>query len=146
MPRDTADWLALSAGFTFALANVATRQLQTASIEAKTLLSWLGVLLVVGLCLLLSGEPVPHLALSVWSGAAATGMVFIMLGTLALQYGVTHLAVRQSAVILLFELVVGAVSAALLTDERMMLQEWLGGFLVVAAGMAASWQSTESEA
>ena len=40
---------------------------------------------------------------------------------------------HRSAVILLFELVAGAVSAQLLTNEVVHPQEWVGGGLIIAA-------------
>ena len=58
--------------------------------------------------------------------------------TFTVQYGVTKLPVYRSAVILLFELVAGAVSSQLLTDEVMELNEWIGGgFIVLAAYLSA---------
>jgi drug/metabolite transporter (DMT)-like permease len=58
------------------------------------------------------------------------------------QYGVTHLPVHQSAVIALIELVAGAVSQQLLTDELVTSREWLGGVLIAIgaylSGRAAS--------
>jgi len=42
--------------------------------------------------------------------------------------------VYLAAVIMLFELIVAAISSALLTTEMMSLQEWLGGtFIFIAA-------------
>ena len=58
--------------------------------------------------------------------------------TLTVLYGVTHMPVHRSAVILLFELVVGAVSALLLTDEIVLYREWLGGFMIVTAAYMAA--------
>jgi drug/metabolite transporter (DMT)-like permease len=53
-------------------------------------------------------------------------------------YGVTRMPVHRSAVILLFELVVGAVSALLLTDEVVLLREWIGGAMIVSAAYLAA--------
>ena len=44
------------------------------------------------------------------------GLAGFLVMALAVQYGVTHMPLHRSAVILLFELVVGAVSALLLID------------------------------
>jgi drug/metabolite transporter (DMT)-like permease len=53
---------------------------------------------------------------------------------------------HRSAVILLFELVVGAVSALLLTDEQVLPREWLGGGLILmAAYLTAHAQVGESK-
>jgi drug/metabolite transporter (DMT)-like permease len=66
------------------------------------------------------------------------GAVVLVVMTLSVVYGVTHLPVHRSAVILLFEIVAGAVSAQLLTDEVVLLQEWVGGgFVILAAYLAA---------
>ena len=54
------------------------------------------------------------------------------------QYGVTRMPVHRSAIILLFELVVGAVSAMLLTDEQVLPREWLGGLMIIAAAWIAA--------
>jgi drug/metabolite transporter (DMT)-like permease len=54
--------------------------------------------------------------------------------------------VHRSAVILLFELVVGAVSSLLLTDEVILLREWLGGGLIVIAAYVAAHIHARSEA
>ncbi len=58
--------------------------------------------------------------------------------TVTVLYGVSHMPVHRSAVILLFELVIGAVSALLLTDEVVLMREWLGGALIVAAAYMAA--------
>ena len=72
----------------------------------------------------------------------------LRLGVLALAvlYGVTHMPLHRSAVILLFELVVGAVSSLLLTDEVILLREWLGGGLIVIAAYVAAHIHARSEA
>jgi len=59
--------------------------------------------------------------------ALSSGFAFAALNT------VLHMPVQRSAVILLFEIVAGAVSAMWLTDERMSPAEWAGGTLVVLA-------------
>jgi len=53
--------------------------------------------------------------------------------TVTVIYGVTYMSVHRSAVILLFELVIGAVSSVLLTDEQVLMQEWAGGVLILVA-------------
>ena len=59
-------------------------------------------------------------------------MIIVM--TLSVQYGVTHMPVYRSAVILLFELVAAAVSAQWLSDEVISIAEWVGGSMIVLAG------------
>jgi drug/metabolite transporter (DMT)-like permease len=58
--------------------------------------------------------------------------------TVAVQYGVSHMPVHRSAVILLFELVIGAVSSLLLTDEVVLIREWVGGIMIITAAYLAA--------
>ena len=63
---------------------------------------------------------------------------YVCRGTVIADFFVTHLPVYRSAVILLFEVVAGAVSAQLLTDEVVLLREWVGGsFVILAAYLSA---------
>ena len=48
-------------------------------------------------------------------------------------FGLAHLPVYRAAVIMLFELVVAALSAWLLTEESMRTVDWLGGLLIISA-------------
>jgi len=72
------------------------------------------------------------------SGAAALGLFGIVIMTLAVQYGVTHMPVHRSAVILLFEVVIGAVSSQWLAQEVIGGREIIGGVLILVAGYFAA--------
>jgi drug/metabolite transporter (DMT)-like permease len=61
------------------------------------------------------------------------GIVFAL--SLVVQYGLTHMLANQASVILLFEIVVAAVAAWLLADETMTPREWVGGAMIVSAGL-----------
>jgi drug/metabolite transporter (DMT)-like permease len=143
-PRDEADWLAVSSGFAFSFANVMVRKTPHVSMYTKASVSWLGVVTVAVLWILVVREPFPDVQLPVWSGAVLLGWLGFVVMTLTVIYGVSHMPLHRSAVILLFELVVGAISAMLLTDEQVQTQEWLGGALIlVAAYLAAHAQVGE---
>ncbi len=138
-PRGRADWLAVSSGMAFALTNVMVRRLHGVALWWKTWASWLGVMAVAGVALLLTGSVTPPAApVMAWGGAVALGMFGMVLMTVSVQYGVTHMPVHRSAVILLFELVAGALSAALLTDETVRPNEWAGGLMIVTAAWLAA--------
>lgn len=137
-PRDRADWLAASSGFAFALGNVLVRRLQDVPLLAKTAIAWTGVVAVSALGLVLLGVPLPQAGAAPLLGAAALGALGITVMTLAVLYGVTHLPVQRSAVILLFEIVAGALSAYWLAGEVLGAAEWVGGALIVTA----SWLAT----
>jgi len=138
-PQDGADWLALSSGLAFSVTNLLVRALQDVVVPVKTVASWVGGVVIAGAWLLLSGAAVPEAATGAWFGAAAMGLAGLTIMTLAVQYGVTNMPLHRSAVILLFELVVVAVSTQLLTDEVMSVREWSGGVLIVAAALVAAW-------
>ena len=143
-PQNGSDWLALSAGLAFAMSNVALRASSGLDLRMKMAANWLGVSLVALLGILLSASPIPHVPV-LWYGLALLMGVVMLVMTLTVQYGVTYLAIYRSSVILLFELVAGAVSAQLLTDEQVLPMEWLGGSLIIlAAYLSATAQREEA--
>ncbi len=137
-PADRADWLAIGSGMSFAVLNALVRQGRRLDIPAKMLASWFGVVLVAGAWIVVSGEPRPDAQPLVFGAAAVFGALIIVVATLSIQYGVTHMPLHRSAVILLFELVAGALSAWLLTDEVILAKEWFGGGLIVAAALISA--------
>jgi len=139
-PQDAADWYALSAGFAFAVNNVIVRGLQRVSLSVKTAAAWWGGALMALAWLGWTLDPVPAASALGWWGAAGLGAVGIVVMTVTVVYGVTHLPVRRSAVILLFELVAAGVSSHLLADEQLALREWAGGLLIVGAALVAAWR------
>lgn len=137
-PRGNADWLAVSSGFAFALSNVLVRRLQPVGVWLKSTSSWLGVVLVALVWIACSGAAAPAIGAGIFLLAVVLGLCGFLLMTLTVQYGVTHMPVHRSAVILLFELVVGALSSALLTDEVVLAREWTGGAMIVTAAWIAA--------
>jgi drug/metabolite transporter (DMT)-like permease len=130
-PSSLPDWYALSSGFAFALSNVITRRAQELSLDAKVVSVWSGVVVLCIAIIGLSRISVPPAGTETYFGAALLGVFGILLMTTLVQYGVTHMPVHRSAVISLIELVAGAVSQQLLTDEIVTVREWVGGVLIV---------------
>lgn len=144
-PQDRADWLAISAGMGFSVSNVLVRRLKHLPSVLKATVAWWGVVIVVGIWLLLAQASLPTISSQAWLGAVLLGIVGIFSASLALIYGVKKMPVHRSAVILLFELVAGAVSAQWLTDEIVTVMEWTGGALIIfAAYLSAREISDES--
>jgi drug/metabolite transporter (DMT)-like permease len=137
-PRTDADWLALTSGFAFALSNVTVRRVQEVSVWGKTVAAWAGVVLVAGVWIYIEGLSFPPVGANVVGGAVALGALGMGAMTLAVVYGMTHMPAHRAAVVLLFELVVGAASAQWLTDEIVRPQEWAGGALILLAGWFAA--------
>ena len=140
VPLNRADLLAASAGLAFALNNVMTRRITGLGVRAKTHLAWLGVVIVSSGFVLVQSPELPQAPSAAWLGTMLLGVGGFMLSTLAVVYGVTHMPVQRSAVIMLFELVVGAVSAWLLAAEIVSIREWLGGALIMMAAVIAILQ------
>jgi drug/metabolite transporter (DMT)-like permease len=137
LPHNHAEWLGLSAGVMFAASNVISRHLEGVAEVAKSVAVWLGVtvLTLIGLAL----EPAE---LDFVAGAAAgTWLLLIGVGlaigsmTYAVQYGLARVPANQAIVIFLFELVVAAIASYYLSNERMGLQEWIGGAMIITASL-----------
>jgi len=137
-PREAADWLALTSGMAFAASNVLVRKGQAISLAAKVGYTWTGVTVLAVILILLQHQPLPVLGPATLAGALGLGIGGILAMTVLVQYGVTRMPVHRSAVILLFELVAGAVSQQLLTHEVMSWWEWAGGALIIAAAYVSA--------
>lgn len=137
-PESSADWYALSSGFCFALSNVMVRKMQDVSVIAKSLAVWSGVVVVAGVLIVSAGVNFPQAPTGIFLGAMALGLFGILVMTVLVQYGVTHMPVHRSAVLALSELVAGAVSQQLLTDELVSPREWFGGGLIVIGAYLAA--------
>lgn len=137
-PLARADWLALSSGMVFALANVVTRHLHGVSVMTKTAVSWSGVIVVAG-ALIMFTATVPGVApMPVWLAALLLGALGIVVMSFSVFYGVSHMPVHRSAVILLFEIVIGTASSLWLAHEYVQARDWIGGALVMLAAVLSS--------
>lgn len=135
VPRDGADWLGLGAGFSFALFNVLSRRAESVPIELKTLVAFVGVVLLGGVLLLagVGSMPLPT-ASPAWLLLGLIGGVLV-LANFVVQFGLKHVAANRAIVIMLSEVGVAAVSSWLLADEALGLREWAGGAMIVAASL-----------
>jgi len=143
-PLHVADWLAISAGFAFAVMNVFLRRSGDIPLIVKMVPACVGVIVLAAAGLLFMESALPVFTPEAILLALAVGSIGIITMTYTAQYGVTHMPVHRSAVIFLFEIVAGAVSAALLTDEIMTLREWFGGLLVILAAWLTAAGNLES--
>jgi len=140
VPRNGFEWLGLVAGLSFAACNVFVKAATCASAEAKSLAGTIGVLLVALPVAVVAAPAVgnwpamagPHVLLLVILGVTLTAT------SLALQFGLTHLGANRAAVLMLFELIVAAIAAHFLAGEVTRAQDWMGGAMIVGAGMFAT--------
>ena len=137
LPANRAEWLALSAGVMFAASNVISRHLDGVAEGAKSVSIWAGVavLTLIGLWLY-PGERdfIAHADWNVWLLLVGVGLLIGSM-TYAVQYGLARVPANQAIVIFLFELVVAAVAAYYLSNERMGVQEWLGAIMIITASL-----------
>ncbi|MBL4851465.1 MAG: DMT family transporter [Gammaproteobacteria bacterium] len=131
LPQDSNDWLALSAGFAFAVSAAIVRNLSEIGVVPKTIVVWIGVVVVATLWLLIAAIEFPVLDSEVYLAASLLGLFATVVMTLLVQYGFHHVPVSRSSVILLFELIAGALSAYWLANEVPVPNEWLGGSVIV---------------
>jgi drug/metabolite transporter (DMT)-like permease len=135
MPQSRAEWMGLSAGMAFAMANVLVRHTSHLSIGFKSTSVWLGVVMMTGFAILIQGGisvQVASIGTNNWLLLMGIGLV-ICLTSFAVQYGLTHTPANRAIVIFLFELVFAAIASYLLVHEKMRLQEIIGAVLIVSA-------------
>jgi len=144
-PASVADWLALSSGVAFAFTNLFIHMAKGISIQVKTSAAWVGVVLIAVILIVAQNAPLTITNANTVYLALLTGLVLMTLMTFCVVYGVTHMPVHRSAVILLFEVVVAAISSYLLTDERLEMIEWVGGGIVILAAYLASMQHKKNQ-
>jgi drug/metabolite transporter (DMT)-like permease len=145
LPHNKAEWLALSSGVGFALTNVITRRSTDLSIVSKSMLVWIGV---VGVSLLAApwlGVRFPSpsfFSLTQWQVMVLIA-ILLMASTIFVQYGVTQMTAVRASVLFLFELVVAAIASYYLAHEAMHWNEWVGGVMIVAAGLISALQNND---
>ena len=144
VPNNPAEWAGLIAGMGFAMNNVLTlrisRELPSVTPKVRTFLVFAGSA-VLGLVATrfdtASALPqIPHLGLAV-SLVVAMG-VALGLNNLLIQHGLAHVAANRASLVMLFEIVVTALSSWLLAGEMPGLREWLGGVTRVEFAPAPS--------
>ncbi|MEP6605515.1 MAG: DMT family transporter [Nitrosospira sp.] len=144
LPSSYGDWMGLSAGFMFALSNVLSRKDQYHSIQLKSLAVWMGVTLIALIYSLFLHDLSLLGNISGNSYMLLLGLGIVVFGlSVMVQYGLTHVPANRAIVIMLFELVVAAGAAYLLTDEAMTSREWIGGAMIVSASLFSAKMNRE---
>ena len=134
-PLSLVDLLALSAGLTFALNNVATRAAHAIPMASKTLIVFVGCAVVASGAALVQGRPFPALPAPTWGLILLFSLTWLVAATLATQYGVTHMEAGRASVLLIFELLAAVASAMVIGQEVLKPQEWIGGALIACAAL-----------
>ena len=134
-----ADALGLGAGLSYAVYNVASRYATAVPVPHKAFAGALGSALTAAIVVPFAGIPAwPQVVSgSSWVIIVGTGWLLVLVVVL-MQYGLVRLPATRANVILACELVFAAVSAWWLANETPGLREFIGGALIVCAGLLSS--------
>jgi drug/metabolite transporter (DMT)-like permease len=134
LPRSGGDWLGLAAGLLFAFSVTLVRKGQAIEGFEQTLVSFgSAALLSLALLLVLPAEAgTVDAAVLAWAALAA--LAWLLPVTWLLLWGARFLEPGRVSLLLLFEVAVAALSAALLAGEPFGLREAAGCLLILAAG------------
>jgi drug/metabolite transporter (DMT)-like permease len=145
MPGNLAEWAGLAGGMGFAMSNVlilkTSRVLPEMKPEMRTATIFGGAALFGACASLFEAMPAPP------TGAHLTTAALLVLGlgfllasnNMLVQYGVARIPANRASIIMLFELVVTALSAWLFAGEVPGPREWAGGLCIVLASLLSSW-------
>jgi len=132
-----ADILGLLAGVGFAVTNLQLRAGRSLPLSLKALASAYLVPPLAIVSAFVLEVPLAASAAAVF-GALLLGVLWMSTMLVTVQVGVRALPLQRSSVLLLFELVVGAVSAALIAGETLGPWELAGGLAIVGAGVVVA--------
>ncbi len=138
LPRNIGDWMALLSGIAWAYGSLRVYRSESASAWETTSAFFAGGLLVTLVAVLI---PIGVTAPSSESLVAATPWLFLLVAVylvpsmLLLLWAASRLSPGRVGLLLMGEVVVGVISAALLTDEPFGGRELIGTILIVSAGV-----------
>ena len=141
LPQGTADWLAISGGFSFAVTNALLRKYGHTPGASRMLAMFggSGVMAALAALLGMSLQLVPGPALLTAGIPMLLGLTLaFMASNTALQYGAARLAAGTTAVVMLTEILFASLSAALLGAAQFTPRTLLGGSLIVLASVLAA--------
>ncbi len=142
LPSSLADGLGLLGGLTFAFNNVMLRREAARSPGARALAMFTGGVLVAGLsALVMAGKGLaawPSLPGPIWLIPLVAMALLFFASNLSLQYGAARLPANVTAVVMLTEVPVAALSALWLGGGELDAKTALGGLAIVAAAMLAA--------
>lgn len=141
LPGSAAEWSGLVGGMGFAVNNVLSRRagqrFPDMDARLRTVVVYLGCTAVGVPCALLLDGPsvtiVPGAGGAVLALVAALAIVLVLSNSVV-QYGLQRLPANRVSLLMLFEIVVAAVSSWWLATETLSWKEAAGGLCIVAAG------------
>ncbi|KVT68160.1 multidrug DMT transporter permease [Burkholderia ubonensis] len=144
LPANPAEWAGLAAGLSFAMSNVlvvkASRELPQMRAEMRTATLFGGAAVFGASASLFEGlPPVPAGGnLGVAALLVAGIGVTMASNNLLVQYGLARVPANRASIIMLFEIVITALSAWVFANELPGAREWAGGACIVLATLLSS--------
>lgn len=139
VPRGLGEWLGLISGFLWSVASTGIRaRVDTGPLETAFVFSVGALIGAAVFAPIFAPLPVQPDLGALWAAfgvAAATGAIWWGASMAGLMWATPRLDPARVGILLMSEVLVGAISAAILAGERLNLLEWLGGALVVLAGI-----------
>lgn len=132
-PLSSADLYALSAGLFYTAAAIVNRKAQTIPLISRTLVPFIGCMLVAVCWLAFSMPAIPTLSVQTWSLLALFAFVWLLGGTMLTTFGMTHIQASRAAVLMVVELLVAVLSAVWFGGEKLSLTDSIGAVLIVTA-------------
>ena len=139
VPESVPDWMALMAGFSFALTNILLRKLNHTPGESRMLAMFGGGAVVAIIAALLGMGlglvnvlPSPQFS---WVALALLVSGAFLVANLSLQYGAGRLSASATSLIMLSEVVFASVSSVVLGTAELSMRTLLGGALILLASL-----------
>jgi len=129
------DILAIGSGLGLAATNILFRFTQTIPLMSKISVTFIGCTVIVGLFLSTSENSAALPDNQAIPLAMLYGAIWIMLITIGTQWAVTKMEAGRSSIILVMELVVAVVSAAIISNAQLGMNELIGGAMVIGAAL-----------
>jgi drug/metabolite transporter (DMT)-like permease len=132
-----ADLMAIGAGVAHATTNLAFRKAHDLPVTTKNVSMFLGSVVTAAMMILATNqhETLSSLSTLAMLAGMAFGALWVLTADALTQYGVSHLPASRSAVLLLSELLVTVVSAAILASESLTTTEAIGAVLIMLASI-----------
>lgn len=146
VPSSLPDWLAVAAGFGFAVTNIVLRHLRQAPGESRALAMFCGCTVVAGTAAVIGtafgGIDSPMQASSGWFGWAVLLGTGFVIANVCLQYAAPKLAASATSVIMLSEVLFASVSSVALGAATMDPRILVGGALIVLGALWSAFART----
>ncbi|OOY28827.1 EamA family transporter [Thioclava sp. L04-15] len=141
LPRDLGEWMTLAGGVLWSISTTGIRATSRLSPAPSAFVFSLGAALA-SLILAPILAPLPSVVEALPATLAltlGTGAIWWGLSLAALMWATVRLEPARVGILLMTEVVVGAISAALLAHEMLSPMELAGGLLVLGAGVLELW-------